>query len=152
MRGSFSIVLFCVLQICHLSYYADRLAGAALIAPVVNYWWKGFPVKLSTEAYYQQLPQDQWTLRVAHYIPWLIYWWNTQKWFPASSVAAQRPDIFSRQDIEILSKLAGKAANKVTFLLGETTRHLIFYQINTTRRFFTFWIMSFAPTNHGSKH
>ncbi|KAB1201614.1 hypothetical protein CJ030_MR0G002588 [Morella rubra] len=95
-----------------LKYIPHRLAGAALIAPVVNYWWKGFPVKLSTEAYYQQLPQDQWTLRVAHYIPWLIYWWNTQKWFPASSVAAQRPDIFSRQDIEILSKLAGKAANK----------------------------------------
>ncbi|GMP53451.1 hypothetical protein CsSME_00018901 [Camellia sinensis var. sinensis] len=28
------------------------LAGVALIAPVVNYWWPGFPANLSKEAYY----------------------------------------------------------------------------------------------------
>ncbi|CAN1298109.1 hypothetical protein LINPERPRIM_LOCUS23722 [Linum perenne] len=56
------------------------------------------------EAYYFQLPQDQWTLRVAHYAPWLTYWWNTQKWFPASGVAARHPQVFSRQDLEILSR------------------------------------------------
>ncbi|CAN1747752.1 hypothetical protein LINPERHAP1_LOCUS3182 [Linum perenne] len=55
------------------------------------------------EAYYLQLPQDQWTLRVAHYAPW-TYWWNTQKWFPASGVAAGHPEVFSTQDLEILSK------------------------------------------------
>jgi hypothetical protein len=79
-----------------------RLAGATLIAPVVNYWWPGFPANLSTEAYYLQLPQDQWTLRVAHHAPWLTYWWNTQKWFPASAVAARKPEVFSRQDLEVL--------------------------------------------------
>ncbi|CAK9134540.1 unnamed protein product [Ilex paraguariensis] len=67
-----------------LKYIPHRLAGASLLAPVVNYWWPGFPVNLSTEAYNQQPVQDQWTLRVAHYIPWLTYWWNTQKWFPSS--------------------------------------------------------------------
>ncbi|CAN1298117.1 hypothetical protein LINPERPRIM_LOCUS23722 [Linum perenne] len=81
-----------------------KIAGAALIAPVVNYWWPGFPANLSREAYYFQLPQDQWTLRVAHYAPWLTYWWNTQKWFPASGVAARHPQVFSRQDLEILSR------------------------------------------------
>ncbi|KAJ6909139.1 hypothetical protein NC652_020190 [Populus alba x Populus x berolinensis] len=83
-----------------LKYIPHRLAGATLIAPVVNYWWPGFPANLSTEAYYQQPPQDQWTLRVAHHAPWLTYWWNTQKWFPASAVAAQKPEVFSRQDLE----------------------------------------------------
>lgn len=84
---------------------ADRLAGAALVSPVVNYWWPGFPANLSTEAYYEQYPSDQWAVRVAHYTPWLTHWWNTQKWFPASSVASGKPN-FSRQDIEILTKLA----------------------------------------------
>ncbi|CAN1298106.1 hypothetical protein LINPERPRIM_LOCUS23722 [Linum perenne] len=87
-----------------LKYIPHRIAGAALIAPVVNYWWPGFPANLSREAYYFQLPQDQWTLRVAHYAPWLTYWWNTQKWFPASGVAARHPQVFSRQDLEILSR------------------------------------------------
>ncbi|XP_059428218.1 uncharacterized protein LOC132161997 [Corylus avellana] len=91
-----------------LKYIPHRLAGAGLIAPVVNYWWPGFPANLSTEAYYQQFRQDQWTLRVAHYTPWLTYWWNTQKWFPASSVAAQSPDILSPQDKEILTKLSDR--------------------------------------------
>ncbi|KAK7858445.1 hypothetical protein CFP56_012340 [Quercus suber] len=64
--------------------------------------WQGLPPKLSTEAYYKQLPQDQWTVRVVHYIPWLTYLWNTQKWFPALSAVTGNPDIFSRQDLEIM--------------------------------------------------
>ncbi|KAK2655306.1 hypothetical protein Ddye_008358 [Dipteronia dyeriana] len=88
-----------------LKYIPHRLAGAALLAPVTNYWWPSFLSNLSTEAYYQQLPQDQWTLRVAHYAPWLTYWWNSQKWFPASSVLSHRREILSRQDTELLPKL-----------------------------------------------
>ncbi|GLT89973.1 hypothetical protein SLE2022_079280 [Rubroshorea leprosula] len=88
-----------------LKYIPHRLAGATLLAPVVNYWWPGFPANLSKEAYYEQLPQDQWTLRVGHYAPWLTYWWNTQKWFPASSVIAHSTDVLSRHDIELLPKL-----------------------------------------------
>jgi len=94
-----------------LKYIPHRLAGAGLIAPVVNYWWPGFPANLSTEAYYQQFRQDQWTLRVAHYTPWLTYWWNTQKWFPASSVAAKSPDILSPQDKEILTKQSDRKSH-----------------------------------------
>ncbi|PON70683.1 Alpha/beta hydrolase fold [Trema orientale] len=85
-----------------LKYIPNRLAGAGLIAPVINYWWPSFPANLSADAYYQQPLADQWALRVAHYLPWLTYWWNTQKWFPASSVIAQKPDVFSPQDLEII--------------------------------------------------
>ncbi|XP_010244646.1 PREDICTED: uncharacterized protein LOC104588419 [Nelumbo nucifera] len=89
-----------------LKYIPHRLAGAALVAPVINYWWPSLPANLSKEAYQQQHPQDQWAIRVAHYAPWLTYWWNTQKWFPASSVIHQNPDVFSRQDKDLLSKLS----------------------------------------------
>ncbi|XP_044462528.1 uncharacterized protein LOC123193559 [Mangifera indica] len=90
-----------------LKYIPHRLAGAALIAPVINYWWSGFPRNLSAEAYYLQLPQD-----FAHYAPWLIYWWNTQKLFPASAVVARNPQIFSTQDKQLISKLSGKQTYK----------------------------------------
>lgn len=83
----------------------NRLAGAAILAPVVNYWWAGFPANLSTEAYSQQLQQDQWALRVSHYTPWLTYFWNTQKWFPGSSVVAHSRDVLSDQDKELMTKL-----------------------------------------------
>ncbi|OVA05997.1 hypothetical protein BVC80_1707g102 [Macleaya cordata] len=89
-----------------LKYIPHRVAGATLIAPVVNYWWPGFPANLSKEAYNQQFLQDQWALRVVHYTPLLTYWWNTQKWFPISSAVAHNPDIFSRQDKELFPKLA----------------------------------------------
>ncbi|KAH6811651.1 alpha/beta-Hydrolases superfamily protein [Perilla frutescens var. frutescens] len=88
-----------------LKYIPHRLAGAALIAPVVNYWWPGFPSDLATEAYYLQPAQDQWALRVAHHAPWLVYWWNTQKWFPGSSVASGRPNL-TAPDLQIISKVA----------------------------------------------
>ncbi|KAH6830529.1 alpha/beta-Hydrolases superfamily protein [Perilla frutescens var. hirtella] len=88
-----------------LKYIPHRLAGAALLTPVVNYWWPGFPSNLSQQAYNQQLVQDQWAVRVAHYMPWLTYWWNSQKLFPGSSVIAHNPKIFSNPDKEILPKL-----------------------------------------------
>ncbi|GMH09931.1 hypothetical protein Nepgr_011772 [Nepenthes gracilis] len=87
-----------------LKYIPHRLAGATLLTPVVNYWWPGLPANLSTEAFNRQSQQDQWALRVGHYTPWLTYWWNTQKLFPASSVIAHSPDNLSRQDKEIMAK------------------------------------------------
>lgn len=106
---------FILVKIC---LFAGRLAGVVLLAPVVNYWWTGLPANLSTEAYYEQYVEDQWALRVSHYAPWLTYWWNTQKLFPSSSVASGRPR-FSRQDYEILGKLAssGKQKDKVLYHL-----------------------------------
>lgn len=110
----------CAYFLCFLlceGYFAtlNRLAGVTLLAPVVNYWWPGFPTNLSTDAFYKQLPSDQWALRIAHYVPWLTHWWNTQKWFPGSSVAAQKPYISSRQDKELLPKIIEGKTNEVTF-------------------------------------
>ncbi|KAL0410095.1 UNVERIFIED_CONTAM: hypothetical protein Slati_3599200 [Sesamum latifolium] len=87
-----------------LKYIPHRLAGAALLAPVVNYWWPGIPSNMSTEAYNLQPAQDQWAVRVAHYMPWLTYWWNTQKLFPASSVISHNPNVLSQQDKELTMK------------------------------------------------
>ncbi|KAH7855772.1 hypothetical protein Vadar_028682 [Vaccinium darrowii] len=88
-----------------LKYIPHRLAGATLVAPVVNYWLPGFPYHLAKEAYFEQLPQDQWAVGVAHYTPWLTYWWNTQKWFPPSSVFAHNLRL-SSQDVKILTMMA----------------------------------------------
>ena len=93
--------LFSVLRnVCN----GNRIAGAALIAPVVNYWWTGFPANVSKEAYNLQPWNDQWALRVTHYTPWLTYWWNTQKWFLSSSAIAHNPDVFSTRDKELAMK------------------------------------------------
>ncbi|KAL2899703.1 putative 2-succinyl-6-hydroxy-2 4-cyclohexadiene-1-carboxylate synthase, partial [Bienertia sinuspersici] len=91
-----------------LKYIPHRLAGATLLAPVVNYWWSSLPANLSSEAYNKQLPHDRWALRVVHYAPWLTYWWNTQKIFPIHSAILHLPEIFSRQDKEIVAQYAGK--------------------------------------------
>ncbi|KAE8037980.1 hypothetical protein FH972_010528 [Carpinus fangiana] len=95
-----------------LKYIPHRLAGAALLAPVVNYWWGGFPANMLREAYYRELPQDLWANRVAHYIPWLTYWWNTQKWFPASTAVVGNINTLSPQDFQIISKIVGTNMSK----------------------------------------
>ncbi|KAH9614079.1 hypothetical protein KSS87_003166 [Heliosperma pusillum] len=89
-------------------YIPHRLAGATLIAPVINFWWSGFPSNLSSEAFSKQLQRDVWALRVAHYLPWLTYWWNTQKFFPPLSVIAKIPYIMSRHDKEVLAQYGKK--------------------------------------------
>ncbi|KAL9227685.1 hypothetical protein vseg_003344 [Gypsophila vaccaria] len=87
-----------------LKYIPHRLAGATLIAPVINYWWPFFPSNLSSQAFNNQLRRDIWSLRVAHYLPWLTFWWNTQRFFPPLSVIAHLPDILSRHDKQVLGQ------------------------------------------------
>ncbi|XP_077230777.1 putative lysophospholipase BODYGUARD 1 [Tasmannia lanceolata] len=94
-----------------LKYIPHRLAGVALIAPVINRWWPSFPANLSRNAYEQQLVQDRWTLRIAHYAPSFLYWWMTQKWFPSLSITQGSPDIFSQQDKEIFQKMIATGAH-----------------------------------------
>uniref|UniRef100_A0A5B7AK24 AB hydrolase-1 domain-containing protein n=1 Tax=Davidia involucrata TaxID=16924 RepID=A0A5B7AK24_DAVIN len=136
-----------------LNYIPHRLAGATLLAPVINYWWPGFPANLSKEAYYEQLPQDQWALRFAHYTPWLTYWWNTQKWFPSSSVIAGKPK-HCQQDMELISKLAGKKRDK-----AHVTQQGVFESFHRDMRVgFGSWefdpmdIKNPFPDNEGSVH
>ncbi|KAI7732523.1 hypothetical protein M8C21_012623 [Ambrosia artemisiifolia] len=87
-----------------LKYIPHRLAGAVLISPAINYWWHNLPLNLANEAYFRRPKQDQWSFRVAHYLPWLTYWWNTQKWFPFFSVVDGTLN-YTPSDIEIMTKL-----------------------------------------------
>ncbi|KAJ8537653.1 hypothetical protein K7X08_014193 [Anisodus acutangulus] len=91
-----------------LKYIPHRLAGAALLAPVTNYWWPNFPANLSDEAFSHQLTQDRWNLCVAHYLPWLTNWWNTQKFFPACSAASYNHGVLSSQDLELIPKYCAR--------------------------------------------
>lgn len=93
-------------QHCVFSTFYCRLAGAALVAPVVNYWWPSFPSNLSREVFKKQFLRDQWGLRVAHNIPQLLYWWLTQKWFPSSSLIEGNPEISSVNDKAIIEKMS----------------------------------------------
>ena len=73
-----------------------------MLAPVINFWWTGFPANLSNEAFNQQLWNDRWALSVAHHTPWLTYWWNTQKRFPCSNVICNISVVLSPQDKELV--------------------------------------------------
>ncbi|XP_074289230.1 uncharacterized protein LOC141614381 [Silene latifolia] len=88
-----------------IKYIPQRLAGVALVAPFVHYWWTGFPSDLYKKAF-RKLPavSDQWTFRVAHYAPWLLYWWMTQNLFTSLSFMSGGPSVFSQKDLEILVK------------------------------------------------
>ncbi|KAI3919682.1 hypothetical protein MKW92_008031 [Papaver armeniacum] len=135
-----------------LKYIPHRLAGAALIAPVVNYWWPGFPAKLAKEGYALQRVQDQWTLRVSHYAPFLTYWWNTQKWFPGSSVVSRVIDIFSKQDLELIPRLLAGDRTQIT-QQGESVS--LFSDMNVAFGGYTFDPMDLKnpfSNNEGSVH
>ncbi|TXG73624.1 hypothetical protein EZV62_002203 [Acer yangbiense] len=83
-----------------------KLSGAALVVPFVHYWWPCLPANLSTESFKRLPLQGQMTFRVAHYTPWLIYWWMTQKWFPSLSIKSGSMAALCPQDMEILAKLS----------------------------------------------
>ncbi|WOL15508.1 hypothetical protein Cni_G24289 [Canna indica] len=91
-----------------LRYIPHRLAGAAILAPVANFWWHGFPPNVSDTAFNIQLTQDRWAVRVAHYAPWLTYWWNTQKWFPSSGVASNNLLVLSPHDWNVIKQISTK--------------------------------------------
>ncbi|KAK3118409.1 hypothetical protein QOZ80_9BG0698640 [Eleusine coracana subsp. coracana] len=88
-----------------LQYIPHRLAGAALVVPVINYWWPSFPAELSRQAFKKQVVPEQRTLWIAHNIPSLLYLWMTQKWLPSSAAAMRNPEIFSKHDVEVLQKI-----------------------------------------------
>lgn len=80
-----------------------RLSGAALVVPFVHYWWPCFPASLAREALGRLPLSFQRTFRIAHYTPWLFYWWMTQKWFPTLSMGQAT---LTNQDFEILKRLS----------------------------------------------
>jgi hypothetical protein len=82
-----------------------RLAGAAMVVPIINYWWPSFPAELSRQAFKRLIVPEQRTLWIAHNMPSLLYLWMTQKWLPSSAAAMRHPEIFSKHDLEVLQKM-----------------------------------------------
>ena len=82
-----------------------RLAGLALIAPVINYKWPSLPESLIREDYRKKLVQ--WARWLASYCPRLLHWWVTQKWLPSTAVIEKNPAFFNKSDIDILKTLPG---------------------------------------------
>ncbi|KAK9726998.1 hypothetical protein RND81_05G251100 [Saponaria officinalis] len=54
-----------------LKYLPHRLAGAALVVPVINYWWPSFPPEMVTKAFKMLPKRDQIKLWIAHHAPTL---------------------------------------------------------------------------------
>ncbi|PKI40522.1 uncharacterized protein LOC116211963 [Punica granatum] len=107
--GTFA-VWSCIRHIPH------RLAGVALIVPVINFWWLSFPPKLVNEAFKQQLKRDQWKLWIAHHTPGLLYWWMTQRMFPYSSIMQRHPILLNERDlktIQAMSKIPNPGEHKI---------------------------------------
>ncbi|CAK9311820.1 unnamed protein product [Citrullus colocynthis] len=90
-----------------LKYIPHRLLGASLVVPFVNYWWHVIPSALLKKPL-NQLPQSfRRTFGIAHYTPWLYYWWTKQKWFPSMVAEGMLTD----SDLELL--MGKKEDNKV---------------------------------------
>jgi len=98
-----------------IKYLPERIAGIALSAPLVNYWWSGVPPHEANAAWNTQIVGDKMSLLVAHYMPSLLYWYMTQSWFPTSSLAPQTGfGAFSQMDIDILKRLTSIANPEVS--------------------------------------
>ncbi|KAG9136377.1 hypothetical protein Leryth_020187 [Lithospermum erythrorhizon] len=61
-----------------LKYIPHRLSGITLINPAISFWWPGLPTDLVEQEFYKQDPYTQWNFWIAHNVPWLLYWWETQ--------------------------------------------------------------------------
>ncbi|KAL5583044.1 hypothetical protein UlMin_015486 [Ulmus minor] len=88
-----------------LKYIPDRLAGATLVVPVVNYWWPSLPDNLIRDDYRRTVVQ--WAIWLANYAPGLLYWWATQKWLPSTSVLQRNPVYFNNRDADVLKTTKG---------------------------------------------
>jgi hypothetical protein len=82
-----------------------RLAGLALIAPVINYRWPSLPGSLIREDYRRRF--IKWALWLANHCPKLLHWWVTQKWLPSTAVIEKNPTFFNKNDIDILKTIPG---------------------------------------------
>lgn len=92
-----------------IKYIPHRLAGVAMLAPVTNYWWPGIPFVEAFKAFRLQPARDQVATSVAHYAPWLTYWWNTQRLFPKSSVVDFKIDFLNAFDKDIIRQMSPEA-------------------------------------------
>ncbi|CAN7003271.1 unnamed protein product [Brassica rapa subsp. trilocularis] len=85
-----------------LKYIPHRYVYPTFVAPLLNFWWSRMPQNLLSAALKKLPIENQWTFRVAHYLPWLLYWWLTQKWF--SPFNLNPLTTMTERDIELADK------------------------------------------------
>ncbi|XP_047308309.1 uncharacterized protein LOC124911829 [Impatiens glandulifera] len=83
----------------------ERLAGVALVVPIINYHWPSIPNNLVKDDYRKNM--SRWMLLAARYTPGLVHWWVTQKLFPSTNVMEKNPAFFSDKDLEVLKRTPG---------------------------------------------
>ncbi|OWM69003.1 hypothetical protein CDL15_Pgr025190 [Punica granatum] len=88
-----------------LKYIPHRLAGVALVVPIVNYWWPSLPKSLTKLDFRKKL--IRWTLRIASHAPGLLRWWVNKKCLPSNSVLERDPTFFNEHDMEVLKHSKG---------------------------------------------
>ncbi|CAI9105617.1 OLC1v1004584C1 [Oldenlandia corymbosa var. corymbosa] len=82
-----------------------RLAGAALIVPMINYKWRTLPKDLVKDDYRKNL--SKWIIWLCRHTPGLLHWWLTQKVFPSANVLDKNPAFFNSKDLESLGNTPG---------------------------------------------
>ncbi|GAB2242448.1 hypothetical protein Droror1_Dr00019223 [Drosera rotundifolia] len=88
-----------------LNYIPHRLAGVALVVPLLNFWWPSFPPKLAAQGLKAFPKADQQMIWIAHHVPGLLFLWLTQKLFPSSEILKRNPILFSRRDHETIKTM-----------------------------------------------
>ncbi|KAL3530400.1 hypothetical protein ACH5RR_009722 [Cinchona calisaya] len=83
----------------------NRLAGAALIVPMINYKWRSLPKDLVKDDYRKNL--CRWIIWLLRHTPGLLHWWLTQKVFPSSNMLDKNPAFFNKKDLDSLSNTPG---------------------------------------------
>ncbi|CAA7405373.1 unnamed protein product [Spirodela intermedia] len=89
-----------------IKHFPHRVAGAALVAPLVNFWWASLPAEMARAAYEKREASDQRAMWIARYAPWLLHGYMTQNLVTPSAALARHPNVFSPQDLQILATLS----------------------------------------------
>lgn len=79
-----------------------------MLSPAFHFWLTKLPANITKEVSGRASIWDVLSGTVPYYLPWLTYWWQTQKLFPTSSVIAHSDNLFSDQDKELAHKFERK--------------------------------------------
>lgn len=82
-----------------------RLAGVAMIVPIINYKWRSLPNELTKDDYRKNL--CRWIIWLLRHTPGLLHWWLTQKFFPSANVLDHSPAFFNNKDLDSLRNTPG---------------------------------------------
>ncbi|GAB4824708.1 hypothetical protein Ancab_007573 [Ancistrocladus abbreviatus] len=94
-----------------LKYLPHRVAGLALVVPVVNFWWPSLQSELASTAFKELGAIERWRLRIIHHAPKLA--WVLRHWLRAetiNTILEKNPKAFNKSDVEIMKLLSSLPA------------------------------------------